>query len=97
MITLCVPCHKKFDSYDLGLEPNDNKIMVTDRLRNSKAKNGVGMLFKSLENKVITFNGDPHFAPSFELKKYRFDFFGTNVCNTKRKREEVTEAKSRKK
>jgi len=97
MITLCVPCHKQFDSYNLGIEPNDNKIMITDSLRDSKSKNGAGELFKSLERKVITFNGDPRFTPSLELKKYRFNYFkGSKVVKVKRKRKTTT-AKPRKK
>jgi 5-methylcytosine-specific restriction endonuclease McrA len=80
LITLCLKCHKKFDSYDFVFHPVDNRIEMTDKLLKLPQKKqnltGAGTSFKSLNGKVIAFNGDPNFYPPTELKQYRYEFLG---------------------
>jgi 5-methylcytosine-specific restriction endonuclease McrA len=94
LITFCTACHNKFDSYDFVFHPVHHGIEMTGKLLElpevPEYLTGAGTSFKSLNGKVIVFNGGTNVSPPFELKQYRYEFLGRVESRKKSQKVEIT-------
>ncbi len=74
MVSLCSNCHTKFDSYAIGIDPDQAADCFFLKVLES-IFDGVTQGGESLHNKTFAFNGDDSFHPKLKLLVYRFKLF----------------------
>ena len=77
MVSLCSNCHTKFDSYAIGIDPDQMAgcffLKVSESIFDGVTQGGES--FRKLHNKKFAFNGDDSFHPKLKLLVYRFKLF----------------------
>lgn len=78
MISLCRLCHRKFDSYAIGIDPKEKEkdcytLKISRSIFDDVTQGGIP--FRQLHNKTLKFRREKGFYPEGKLLVYRFKLF----------------------